>query len=268
MIDFKICYPDANHFSEIIKLKKLEHWQRTYIELDYGIGYWEAEHPFETEEMFDLFQNLIASFPIQKDNNHPSNFDPNPFDTIHVPEWISKDICFLLRDLYFQTLSNTNILDPQIHEWGNVYFKEKSKPITCWRIPHIDYVHGIVGNLWFTDHTVVTSSTKLYKYHGIMHNELYDFQLDETHPLHLEWRDKSTTPTRANSWFNISDSELARWGFELVGVIPTKGRTMTIYPSGVCHNPHITSDINFRWSHAFAFSHLQPRAMTMGDLIK
>ena len=67
MIDFKICYPDANHFSEIIKLKKLEDWQRTYKELDYGIGYWEAEHPFETEEMFDLFQNLIASFPIQKD---------------------------------------------------------------------------------------------------------------------------------------------------------------------------------------------------------
>jgi len=268
MIDFKICYPDANHFSEVIKLKRLENWQRTYVELDHGIGYWEAEHPFESEEMFDLFQNLIASFPIQKDNNHPSNFDPNPFDTIHVPEWISRDICFLLRDLYLQTSPNASIIDPQIHEWGNVYFKEKAKPITCWRIPHIDYVHGIVGNLWFTDHALSTSSTKLYKYHGVMHNELYDFQLDEAHPLHSEWRDKSTTPKRADSWFNISDSELARWGFELVGVIPTKSRTMTIYPSGVCHNPHITSDVNFRWSHAFAFSHLQPRSMTMGDLIK
>lgn len=268
MIDFKICYPDANHFNEVIKLKTLDNWQRNYIELDYGIGYWEAEHPFETDEMFDLFQNLIASFPIQKDNNHPSNFDPNPFDTIHVPEWISKDICFLLRDLHLKTFNGADIIDPQIHEWGNVYFKEKARPIKCWRIPHIDYVHGIVGNLWFTDHDVSTSSTKLYKYHGIMSNELYDFQIDTRHPLHEEWKSKSEIPHRADSWFNLSDSELARWGFELLGSIPTKERTMTVYPSGVCHNPHITSDVDFRWSHAFAFSHLQRQSMTMRDILK
>lgn len=268
MIKFKVCYPDANHFSEVIKLKKLSAWQREFVSLDKDIGYWVAEHPFETDEMFDLYKNLIASFPIQKDNNHPSNFDPNPFDTIHVPEWLTRDICFLLRDLYFLEFGQASVVDPQIHEWGNVYYKNRSKPISCWRIPHIDYVHGFVGNLWFTDHSEQSSVTKIYKYHGTMSNELYDFQTDQTHPMHSEWREFSEIPKRANNWFNLSESELARWGFELLGSAPTKEKTMTLYHSGVCHNPHITEEVEFRWSHAFAFSHLKPLPLTMRDVFK
>lgn len=265
MIDFKVCYPDANTFDKVIKLKTLDTWQYEYIKLTDTIGYWVAEQPFE-DDGFEIFKNLIASFPIQKDNNHIDNLDPNPFDTIHVPEWVSKRMCFLVRDFYLKHVSQ-NIYDPQIHEWGNVYFKEKSHPITCWRIPHVDYVHGMVANMWFTGHDIKDSGTKLYNYNGRMYNEIYDFQVDENHRMHKEWRAISENPKRADSWFNLSDEELARWGFDLVGIAPNKEGTVTLYRSDICHLAYITEAVDFRWSHAFAFSHELP-PMTMKDLFK
>jgi hypothetical protein len=146
MKNFKFCYPDADRFNKVIKLKPLNDWKTEYVQLDREIGYWTAEHPFVDNDMFEIFKNLIAAFPVQKDNNHPDNFDPNPFDTIHVPEWVSQDICQLLKEFYLKNIS-TSIYDPQIHEWGNLYFKERSAPLSCWRIPHIDYTHGLVANL-------------------------------------------------------------------------------------------------------------------------
>jgi hypothetical protein len=265
MIDFKVCYPDANNFDKVIKLKPLKEWNTEYVSLTDTIGYWVAEHPFQ-DDGFEIFKNLIAAFPIQKDNNHPSNFDPNPFDTIHVPEWVSKDLCFLIRDFYHKHVTKETY-DPQIHEWGNVYFKEKSKPISCWRIPHIDYVHGLVANLWFTDHNNSESGTKLYHYTGKMYNELYDFQLDTNHKMHNEWKSLSENPTRAPAWFNIPDAELARWGFVHVGTAPNKAGTMTMYKANVCHLAYITDSVNFRWSHAFAYSHELP-PKTMRDIFR
>ena len=253
MIDFKVCYPDANNFSKVLKLKNLDEWKCEYVKLTNEHGYWIADQPFK-DDGFEIFKNLIAAFPIQKDNNHVENFDPNPFDTIHVPEWVSRDLCFLVRDFYIKHYS-PEIFDPQIHEWGNVYFNSNSRPITCWRMPHIDYVQGMVANLWFTSHDVKDSGTKLYKYNGKMHNDLYDFQVDETHPMHKEWRAMSENPTRANAWFNVDDTELSRWGFELLGMAPNKEGTITMYKSNICHLAYIEEPVEFRWSHAFAFSH-------------
>ncbi len=266
MIDFKVCYPDANNFNKVIKLKSVENWKTEYVELDYGIGYWIAEDPFE-DNGYELFKGLIASFPIQKDNNHPDNRDPNPFDTIHVPEWISKDLCFLVKDFYLKHI-RTDIAEPQIHEWGNVYFKERARPISCWRIPHIDYVHGMVANLWFTSHDMKDSSTKLYKYHGVIHNDVYDFQIDTKHPMYEEWKSIADVPTRADSWFNMAESELARWGFECVGSIPNTERTISMYQANVCHSAWVSEDVKFRWSHAFAFSHEIMPPLTLGDYLQ
>ncbi len=260
MINFKTCYPDANNFSKIIKIKNIKDWQVEYIKLDDDIGYWVAEHPFY-DNGFDLFKNLISTFPIQKDNNNPNNFDPNPFDTIHLPEWIYKDICFLIKEFYLKQVT-IPIVDPEIHEWGNVYFKDKSKPISCWRIPHVDYAHGMVANLWFTNHTIEDSSTKIYRYKGIMKDEIYDFQIDENHKMYQEWKALAENPKRAENWFNMTETELSRWGFEHLGDAPTKEGTMTIYKSNVCHSAHISSSVDFRWSHAFAFSHLVPNPNT------
>ena len=266
MIDFKVCYPDANNFSKVIKIKKLEDWNVEYVKLDADLGYWIAENPFY-DNGFDLFRNLVSTFPIQKDNNHPDNFDPNPFDTIHLPEWIYKDVCFLLKAFYLKN-NCISIVDPEIHEWGNVYFKNKARPISCWRIPHIDYSYGIVANLWFTDHDVNDSATKLYKYHGKMQHEIYDFQIDESHKLHKKWKTLAENPVRTDSWFNMSDDELLEWGFEYIGSAPTKEGTMTIYNSNISHSAYVSKNVDFRWSHAFAFSHLcpQPNAQYLRDL--
>jgi hypothetical protein len=266
MIDFKICYPDANNFHKVIKLKQLKDWNVEYVKLDHDIGYWIADLPF-LDSQLEIYKNLIAAFPVQKDNNHPDNVDPNPFDTIHVPEWVSKDICYLLRDFYVANVTN-NIYDPQIHEWGNVYIKERSRPITCWRIPHIDYVHGIVANMWFTDHNIKDSSTKLYKYTGKMHREIYDFQVDENHKMHKEWKSMAESPTRANAWFNIPDEELKRWGFELAGAVPTQAGTMTMYNANISHLAYVSESVDFRWSHAFAFSHELAQDTYIRDIFK
>jgi hypothetical protein len=266
MIDFKICYPDANTFNKVLKFKTLDEWNCEYVQLAHGIGYWIGEHPLKDNEGFEIFKNLIAAFPIQKDNNHPDNFDPNPFDTIHVPDWVSRDFCWLVKDFYLKNVRD-DTYDPQIHEWGNVFFKEKTRPITCWRIPHIDYVHGMVANLWFTSHDTKDSGTKLYHYHGNMKDEIYDFQYDETHKMHKEWRALSEQPKRADKWYDLSDEELARWGFEFVGAAPTKEGTVTMYRANICHNPYISDNVSFRWSHAFAYSHTLP-PMYMRDIFK
>jgi hypothetical protein len=263
MKNFKICYPDANTFNKVIKIKPIADWNAEYIKLDREIGYWITDDPF-IGDGFEIFKDLIASFPIQKDNNHPDNMDPNPFDTIHVPTWISKDITNVIKEFYQQN-NTIDIFNPQMHEWGNVYFKERAKPITCWRIPHIDYVHGIVANLWFTDHDIADSGTKLYRYHGKMYNEIYDFQKDIRHPKHEAWRTLSTSPKRADAWFNMPDSELIDWGFEYLGTAPSKKGTMTLYNTDICHLAYISNNVEFRWSHAFAFSHETP-PRTLGAL--
>jgi len=265
MRKFKVCYPDANNVNKVLKLKPIEDFNAKYIKLDNDIGYWVSDHPF-VNNGFDIFRELIASFPIQKDNNHPDNMDPNPFDTIHVPEWVSGNIVSVVEEFY--RMSNTKtIFVPQLHEWGNVYFKEKARPITCWRIPHIDYIHGMVANLWFTDHDIVDSGTKLYRYTGKMYNEIYDFQQDTNHPRYKEWQQLADKPIRADAWFNISDEELQTWGFECVGIAPTKEGTMTWYKANVCHLAYISEKVDFRWSHTFAFSH-ETHPNTIGDLFK
>lgn len=266
MNQFKFCYPDANNFNKIIKLKTLDDWNVEYIKLDKNLGYWVGEAPFY-DNGFELFRDLIATFPIQKDNNHIDNFDPNPFDTIHLPEWISRDVCLLVRDFYKKHVT-TNTYDPQVHEWGNVYFKERAKPISCWRLPHIDYVYGLVANLWFTSHDIADSSTKLYYYTGKMNKDIFDFQLDESHPMHKEWRSLAEKPSRLDAWYNPPEDELRRWGFEYIGEAPTQAGTMTMYQANIAHSPFISKNIDFRWSHAFAFSHDTPPDVKFGDIFK
>jgi hypothetical protein len=262
MKNFKICYPDANSFDKIIKLKTFDDLDIKYIQLDKTIGYWISENPFQ-DNGFELFKNLVATFPIQKDNNSIDNFDPNPFDTIHLPEWIYKDICFLVKEFYLKQ-SNIPIIDPQIHEWGNLYFKDRAKPISCWRIPHVDYALGMVANLWFSDHTPEDSGTKIYRYTGKMQEVIYDFQIDTTHKMHSRWKDLAESPTRNSKWTNMSDDELNSWGFECLGIAPSRQGTMTMYKSNVCHAAYISDNVDFRWSHTFAFSHLMPTISTAG----
>lgn len=264
MREFKFCYPDANNFKNIIRTKSVDEWEVEYVKVDGDIGYWVAQSPFK-DNGFDLFREFVGAFPIQKDNNHPDNFDPNPFDSIHLPEWAVIDMCILLREFYKKHVTD-RLFDPQIHEWGNVYIKSRARPISCWRMPHMDYVHGIVANMWFTDHDIKDSSTKLYRYHGKMYKDIYDFQVDQDHPMHKEWVQMSEKPSRLNAWYNPPEEELRKWGFEDVGETPCKAGTLTMYNANISHNPFVSENVDFRWSHCFAFSHDVPEDIRMGDI--
>jgi hypothetical protein len=106
------------------------------------------------------------------------------------------------------------------------------------------------------------SGTKIYKYHGKMKDTIYDFQIDINHKMHREWKRLAEIPTRTNSWFNMPDDELSRWGFECLGIAPSREGTMTMYNSNVCHAAFISNNVDFRWSHTFGFSHLVPSIST------
>jgi hypothetical protein len=266
MINFKRCHPDANSFNQLIKFKPLKDWEFEFVELGYGIGYWIVENPF-LDDGFELFKNVINSFPIQKNNSLSSSTQPNPFDTVHVPEWVHKDLCLLVRDFYLQR-TKLPIVDPQVHEWGNVYYKSSIQPISCWRIPHMDYDHGMVANLWFTNHKLQDSCTKIYKYHGNVKDLVYDFQVDTKHKMHEEWRALAEVPKKSAGWFNTIDADLVKWGFEYLGSVPTKEKTLSMYEATVCHTPFISENVDFRWSHTFAFSHLTSSNLNLRDFFK
>jgi hypothetical protein len=97
---------------------------------------------------------------------------------------------------------------------------------------------------------------------------VFDFQLDQTHPIFNEWRAIVESPKRAPAWFNMPESDLARWGFEYVGSAPNTAGSITMYEANICHTPHLTDAVEFRWSHAFAFSHILPPPFQMKDLFK
>lgn len=132
----------------------------------------------------------------------------------------------------------------------------------------MDYDHGMVANLWFTDHELRDSCTKIYKYHGKVHDLVYDFQIDTKHKMHEEWRSLSEVPKKSLEWFNANDDDLAKWGFEYLGSVPTKEKTLSMYKANVCHTPFISENVDFRWSHTFAFSHLIDNNLHLRDFFK
>lgn len=245
---FKICSPDANTFSDVIKVKPIDELDYEYTDLGHG-GYWTVNDPFY-DDGFEKFKGIIKAFPIQKDNNRDGNPDPNPFDTIHVPTWVSSCICYLMRDFYVKYISGT-IVEPNLFEWGNIYYKGRSRPIIAHRLPHIDNPDGLVGNLWFTDHEV--SGTDLFKFNGKMIEGNYDFMVNYNHPKHPEYK-AMLHKGRSEQWFNFDYEKLEEYGFEYLGRAPAKENTITIYQASMCHNAYIDIDTQFRWSHTFAFA--------------
>lgn len=253
-LDFSRCYPDANQFSEVIKIKCIDDWKVEYVELDSGIGYWIADNPFYDDGL-ELYQDLVSKFPIVKDTNREGCKDANPFATIHLPEWCCIDI-FLLMKEYFSEWFPGHV---ELSEWGNLYFKEESKPWDYFRLPHCDGPNGIVSNLWFTNHPTEESGTMLYRYHGKViqgpDRKLYfDYQADSKHPLFEECKNLSLNKKRLDTWTPLTIEEEEHWGFERVGLAPSYRGKMTIYSTEVAHTPYING-CNFRWSHAYSITH-------------
>ena len=254
---FKRCYPDANHFNQIIKVKSLNDWNIEYHDFGSNIGYWIADNPFY-EDGFSLYKDLVSYFPIVKDTNIEDCKDANPFATIHLPEWCCIDI-FLLLKSYFETIFPAH-KHLNFSEWGNLFFRDESKPWDYFRLPHCDGPNGIVSNLWFTDHTIANRGTILYKYHGkIIHgpdNKLYfDYQADNKHPLFEEAKQFSLNKKRLESWTPLTIEEEQYWGFERLGVAPSHEGTMTIYKTDTPHSPFVSTLCDFSWSHAYSINY-------------
>lgn len=254
--NFKRCYPNANEFKKIIRIKSLSDWQIEYVQLDRELGYWIAESPFY-DNGFDLYRELIANFPIVKDTNLDGCKDANPFATIHLPEWCCIDIFILMKSYFEDKLPFHTSMN--FSEWGNLYFKEESKPYDYFRLPHCDGPNGIVSNFWLTNHSENESGTLLYRYHGKIikgpDNKLYfDYQADKNHPLFNECKELSLSKKRLSKWTPLTIEEERYWGFERIGVAPSHENTMTIYRTEIPHAPYVGSTCDFRWSHAYSIT--------------
>jgi hypothetical protein len=271
-MEFRFCNPDANTFDQEIKLKLLEDWKVEYVSLTDSTGYWIADNPFQADG-FEKYKELVSTFPVSINNNADTCTDPNPFDTIHLPQWMTQGVINLIINFYKNNIEPYSA-NEEVHEWGNLYWKNKSKPIDAFRMAHVDYPHGIVGNLWFSDHALGTTGTNLYEYKGQVHElfgkndgnfaSFYDFQVDELHPMYKRYKELSTTK-RLSKWTNWTDDEAAEFGFVKVGMVPAEYSKLTMYKSSTPHCPYIEDSVDFRWSHTFAFQH---SIMTAQDFFK
>ena len=138
------------------------------------------------------------------------------------------------------------------------------RPVSIFRIPHVDSPAGLVCNMWFNDIDPKMSGTNLYEYRGKTYGDHYDFMVDDTHPLYKEWNEHSKS-LRKQGWENFSSDEAEYWGFDLVGIAPVKYKGVTLYEASVPHAPFIDPSIDYRWSHTFSYS-FEKVEMTLGHL--
>lgn len=255
--NFKRCYPNANQFRDVIKVKSLEDWKVEYVQLDKEIGYWISDSPFYGDG-FELYRDLVSCFPIVKDTNLEGCKDANPFATIHLPEWCCIDLFLLIKSFFEDKLPFH--LNMNFSEWGNLYFNDEARPYDYFRLPHCDGPNGIVSNFWFTNHSVDECGTVLYRYHGKIikgpDKKLYfDYQADKNHPLFDECKELALSQKRFDRWTPLTLDEEKYWGFERVGIAPSYENTMTIYNTEVSHSPYVGPTCHFRWSHAYSITY-------------
>jgi hypothetical protein len=259
---FNYLDPDENAYVQ--NLLTLDEWDLEYVKLSDNVGYWSAPHPFKTDEDFNTFRYLIGSYPVCKSNNHEGCNDPNPFATIHLPTWISGPVVKLIRELFYKIYGDIPNDNPRLREWGNLYEKDIVKPVKRFRLPHRDGPNGLVCNMWFNDVDPLLSGTKLYEYKGKIINDYFDFQVDENHPRYKEWHDIDEG-YREWGWVNFSDDEAEHWGFDCVGMAPSRYKGCTIYDVRTPHAPYIDNSIDWRWSHTFAYTFETPQ-ISLGQL--
>jgi len=182
--DFRKMSISSVYFNDEIKIKSIKNLEYEYIKLDKNVGYWITDCPF-VDGSFIKYMEFVKSNPIWRMNNEYDLEDTNPFATIHLPDFSTRPLFNLLYQFYSSTIGYNK--DVSVNDWGNIYFKEHSRPIKRWRLPHMDYVSGLVANLWFTNHDINSTGTNLYFYKGVTHGINYDFQVNESHPLYKEW---------------------------------------------------------------------------------
>jgi hypothetical protein len=259
--NFTYLDPDENSYKP--NILTAEQWNLEYIKLTDKTGYWTGNHPFCSDKDFEEFRNLIGNYPVCKSNNHEGCNDPNPFATIHLPTWISGPVVNIVKDFYHNNYPG-EVKNINLREWGNLFERDKMRPVEIFRIPHVDSPAGLVCNMWFSEHEPNLSGTNLYEYKGKTYGDYYDFMVDDNHPLYKEWSEHSKS-LRNPGWRNFTLEEADYWGFDLVGIAPVRNKGVTLYEASVPHAPYINDSIDYRWSHTFAYS-FEKVELTLGNL--
>jgi len=237
--DFTIWSPSSVYFEKYIRVKNINDWKYTRHD-----NYWVAESPFY-EDGFEKFKSFVSQSPVWRTNSEQDFNENNPFATIHLPTWATENLCTLLRDFYAKEVG-VNFSRYRYEEWGNIFDRKYCKPLPKWRIPHIDNARGIVGNLWFSSGD--NTGTKLYRYKKETRDTQLEFHYNDSMEQHHRWNSMSDLG-RVDEWYNFEECDY--WDFEEIDFAPSKDGTMTIYKSNTPHDPFITPQTNFRWSHTF-----------------
>ena len=230
-------------------------------EFSFHSHYWIVTKCFKDGGL-DLLKEMASCYPIVDPNNSDDDFDHNPFMVHHLPYWITHPICeavreFVLRE-YFHQPKDMKLIDEHLSEWGNIYVKDKSRPLINSAIPHVDFPfdEGWISNLWLSRHEEGETSTDIYTYKGEIDEGRFDFQLDSRHHRYKEWHEwVGDGKTHVEGFNNLDPKEAYHWGFKKVASAPCRYGTMTIYNANTPHCPFIADSVQWRWSQCFGFKY-------------
>ena len=143
-------------------------------EFTYHSHYWIITKCFKDGGL-DLLKEMASCYPIVDPNNSDDDFDHNPFMVHHLPYWITHPICEAIREFvlkeHFHQSKDMALIGEHLSEWGNIYVKDKSRPLVNSAIPHVDFPfdEGWISNLWLSRHEEGETSTDIYTYLSLIH---------------------------------------------------------------------------------------------------
>lgn len=249
--DFKIL-PVPKHKAKFIK--PFDEWNFTF----HG-QYWRIRDMFYD---LDEFVEVLKCYPIEDYNNAGSASDPNPFAQTSISHWIFSPIAEQIRHFimvnHFKQSVDVGLHDERFSEWGNVYVKDRCRPVSCWQMPHRDFGtdEGFIANLWLSHHEENETGTNFFKYKGTIDEGRYDFQIDPSHHRYKEWHSWHGDGTNHDDgWINFDSDKQRHWGFIKTGFAAAEYGTMTLYNANTIHAPWIPESVEWRWSHCFGFKY-------------
>lgn len=224
-----------------------------YHKLSNKVGYWTVE---DIDSIID-FNEFKSSVEKSKfDNKNP--FNPFRNQKISDIDQTYKLLNFL-ETFYHTHVNKSTPREKEYDAWTNLYEKKKFSCMQSGLIPHVDSINlttGIVANLWLNKE-VFGSGTKLYQYSGKIIQTQYgskiDFMVDPSHKFFnrfIELTNSTLSEFVNNDW--------SSWGFECLGIAPSKYKTLTIYKINTPHTAFIPENVVERYSASFLYAAFNP----------
>lgn len=223
-------------------------------------GYWVIHNPFSAG-VDEYVKKVESQKNYTNENKGASN---NPFQVINSQFWEETEYVswVFLRDFYKHVVGESKRPKQKdgVMGWINKY--EKSNVICKGTagIPHNDcqeMIEGIVANFWMSEN-IQTSSTKFYSWEGEYikepngnWNAFFDFACRPFHPLNPEF--ERMRKATCNTFPNLDEATLSRFGFTYEGEAPADPWKMTIYEFKRPHVAYIPEDVEYRLSSCFLY---------------